>query len=262
MKADSQKRTLIAVAVVAVIAVAFWMLLLNPKMKESDELSAEVEQQQVTLTQTQSALATAEKAKRQFPKNYRQLVTLGKAVPESDETASLLVQLNTIANRSKSQMQSMELSAEGASGEAATTEGETTSASPTEASAALLPLGASVGPAGFSVMPYELLFTGSFFGIADFMKGIDSLVQTEPGLTVDGRLMTINSFSMEEAGTGFPKVKANVSVTTYVAPPSQGLTGSPESAIPASEGEAEASGEEATETAEGTPSASISEEAK
>jgi Tfp pilus assembly protein PilO len=264
MKADRSKRTLIAVAVVALVAIAFWMLLLSPKMKEKDELSTQVEQQQVSLTQTQSALSAAENAKRQFPKNYRQLVTLGKAVPESDETASLLVQLNTVANRSGSKLQSMELGAEGSPEESAgsTTEGETTGASPTEAEASLLPLGATVGPAGFAVMPYELLFTGSFFGIANFMKGIDSMVQTEnPGLTVDGRLVTINSFSMSEAGEGFPKVNANISVTTYVAPPGQGLTGSSELASPA-EGEAEASGEESTETAEGTPSADVSEEAK
>ena len=41
--------------------------------------------------------AAAAAARRGFPADYQQLVVLGKAVPESDDTSSLLVQLNRIA---------------------------------------------------------------------------------------------------------------------------------------------------------------------
>ena len=39
-------------------------------------------------------------------------------------------------------------------------------ATPTEAAASLMPLGASIGPAGLAVMPYNLIFNGTFFQIA------------------------------------------------------------------------------------------------
>ena len=99
---------------------------------------------------------------------------------------------------------------------------------PTEAAASLLPLGATIGPAGLGVMPYSLNFSGNFFQVADFIKGIDSLVKTgEAEVAVDGRLVTIDGFSLQRAT---PKQRlpaasnANFSVTTYLTPPEPGLT--------------------------------------
>lgn len=250
MKGKSSTPTLVAILVVVAAAVAFWMLLLSPKMKEKDDLGTEVEAARAALAQTQSELTAAETAKTNFAKNYRQLVLLGKAVPASDDTASLLVQLHTVAIKSENGFDAAELASESTE---ATPEGEGVT-SPTESEAALLPLGATIGSGGLAVMPYNLLFTGSFFHVADFIKGIDGLVKTEdPDLSVDGRLMTINGFSLAESHSGFPNLEAHFSVTTYVVPPGQGLTGAPP------EGEVEAGAEEAAETTEGTPTASVGE---
>jgi Tfp pilus assembly protein PilO len=268
MKVESSTRTIAAILVVAAAAVAFWMLLLSPKMKEKNDLGTQVEGLQTGLSQAQAEVTAGEQAKHHFPKNYQQLVLLGKAVPLGDDTASLIVQTNTIANQSHSNLDSIELTAAGSGGEseAATTaeSAESASSSPTEAEAALLPLGATVGSEGLGVMPYNLLFTGSFFHIADFIHGIDSLVKTEsPDLSVDGRLITINGFSLAESNSGFPNLEAHFSVNTYVAPPGQSLTGSGEPApVPTAEGEAEAGGEEPSETTEGELSASTTGEPK
>ncbi len=49
-------------------------------------------------------------------------------------------------------------------------------------------------------MPYTLTFDGDFFQIADFIKGLDSLVKTtNEKVAVDGRLMTINGFTLTPA---------------------------------------------------------------
>ena len=48
----------------------------------------------------------------------------------------------------------------------------------TESAAAVLPLGAAVGLAGLPTMPYDLIFTGDFFDIADFMAGLDRMVKS------------------------------------------------------------------------------------
>jgi Tfp pilus assembly protein PilO len=222
----------VIVLAVAVLAVAFWMLLLGPKREEATKLGAEVEQVEASLAQHSQEAAFAAEARESFPDDYRRLVVLGKAVPGDDDTASFLVQVNRIAESAGVEFRALELS-EGSGGaeatpppaEAAASTGTPVSA--TEAAASVLPLGATVGPAGLAVMPYTLTFDGSFFEIADFIKGMDKLVDTKEGtVAVDGRLVTIDGFDLSAAPSeSFPALEATFTVTTYLTPPSQGATG-------------------------------------
>ena len=107
----------------------------------------------------------------------------------------------------------------------------TTSAAPapaTESAAASLPIGAVVGPAGLATLPYTLSFKGGFFDIANFIGGVDNLVQpTQTGVRVtpDGRLFTVDGFSLNGGLPGSsPRLKASFSVTAYSTPATQGLT--------------------------------------
>lgn len=235
--ASASNKTIAAILVVAVLAAGFWILALSPKRQQSDKLGSEIEQQQSALAQAQSQVTEASTAKAEFPADYRQLVVLGQAVPAGEETASLLVELNRVADRAGVQFDTLQLDSSGSeaapvTSSAAPEAGPSTSVPaastvpPTEAEASLLPLGASIGPAGLGVMPYTLTFTGSFFQVADFIHGIDSLVQTGgAGVGVDGRLITLDAFSLSEDSTAnFPELGASFSVTTYVVPPEQGLT--------------------------------------
>ena len=127
---------------------------------------------------------------------------------------------------------------------------------PTEVAASLLPLGASIGSAGLAVMPYSLTFRGSFFHIADFIKKIDSLVK--PGastVAVGGRLVTINSFSLgPDSEKGFPYLDASLSVTTYLTPPSQGVTAGATPTAPAPSTATPAASEAPTTETSASPS--------
>ncbi|HEX6687581.1 MAG TPA: type 4a pilus biogenesis protein PilO [Solirubrobacterales bacterium] len=219
--------TIVAMLVVAALAIAFWTVLLGPKRDEAAKLGAQIEQVESSLAQHRAEVATAEEARKQFPVDYQRLVVLGKAVPANDETASLLVQLNGIAKRAGVQFQDFQLSSDsGESGEAApslSSSGAQVTA--TEAAASLLPLGATIGPAGLAVMPYTLTFDGDFFQIADFIKGLDATVKTHnEKVTVDGRLITIGDFTLAAGESGFPSLTATFMVTTYLTPPGQGLT--------------------------------------
>ncbi|MGN6253902.1 MAG: type 4a pilus biogenesis protein PilO [Solirubrobacterales bacterium] len=225
-------RLVVAMLALVVLAGAFWMLLISPKREEASTRGKEVEQLEASLSQDQAELASAEAARGEFSTNYSQLVVLGKAVPADSETASLLVQIQHIAERSQVRFEEISLSASGGEaasapvGEAPAESASTELASPTEVAASTMPLGASIGPAGLSVMPYSLSFTGSFFHVADFIHGLDNLVKTTNAkVAVDGRLLTINSFSLTAASEGFPNLQASFSVTTYLTPPEQGLTG-------------------------------------
>lgn len=250
MKAQAKKTTNLMVGgmiVVAVLAIAFWLMLLSPKREEAKKLDAHIETLEFSLSQHRSEAESAAAARRAFPHEYQRLVVLGKAVPGGDETASLLVQLSHLAAKSEVGFQNLTLnsgSSEGEEPEAAA--GGFTS--PTEAEAALLPLGASIGPAGLAVMPYELTFEGSFFQIANFIEGLDKLVKTSnQNVAVNGRLITVNSFSLTPAEEeGGSKLQASFSVATFLTPPGQGLTAGATPASPEAESTTFASTTETT----------------
>lgn len=226
---NATNKAIAAALALALLAGAFWVVLLSPKREEARKLGKEVERLEASLAQHETEVAEAEAARAEFPQEYQRLVVVGKAVPGDDDVASLLVQLNRIGARAGGSFRNIALSggggAEASSPPPAPSAGEP--ASPTEVAASLLPIGATIGPAGLAVMPYEVTFDGNFFEIADFIEGLDKLVKTnEDEVAVDGRLVTIDSFSLEAAGDkGFPALQANFALTTYLTPPSEGTTG-------------------------------------
>lgn len=230
---SSSNRIIVAMLAVVALAVAFWMLLLSPKRDEVSKLDREIAQQEESLTVHRAEVQRGLQARETFPAAYQQLVVLGKAAPADDDTASLLVQLNRIAEHAHVRFETFDLQAE--EGGEAPEEAEAPPAeespnsypSPTEVAASTLPLGASIGPAGLAVMPYKLTFKGSFFDIADFIDGLDSLVETKNSeVAVTGRLITIGGFTLSaDTNKGFPHLAAEFTVTTYLVPPEQGITG-------------------------------------
>jgi Tfp pilus assembly protein PilO len=225
LKISSSNRAIVAVIALAVLVLLIWTMVLSPKRDEASKLDAQASQLKTSLAQHEAEVAEAEAAKKEFPVAYQHLVVVGKAVPGGDETASLLVQMNRIAGRAGGKFTNIALTAAGGEEAAPASSGsEETPASPTEVAASLLPLGATVGPAGLAVMPYEVTFDGNFFQIADFIKGVDSLVDTKKTqVSVDGRLVTVDGFSLEAApDKGFPALQASFALTTYLTPPTEG----------------------------------------
>jgi Tfp pilus assembly protein PilO len=266
----TSNRLIVAILAVSALAIAFWVLALSPKREEANELSAEAGQLQVALGEVQAKAVEAAAAKREFPADYHHVVVLGQAVPAGDETSSLLVELSSIADKAKVDFSSIQLEGSGevSSATAAPTEssaptpapsvpGSVSAAAtvpPTEAAASVLPLGAKIGQAGLGVMPYSLTFSGNFFQIANFIKGIDSLVHAGgKNVSVDGRLVTMNGFSLstETGEEESHQLDANFAVTTYVTPPEQGLTGGATLSSPAPVTTAAGASEAASTTAEG-----------
>jgi Tfp pilus assembly protein PilO len=247
----SSVRPIIAILLIAAAAIAFWTLALSPKRDEADKLDAQIETLNASVVAARGELAQATAARRTFPTAYHQLVELGQAVPSTDETPSLLIELEHLADASGVSFETITLEGGGeaapaaAPEAAATTAGESSSPTgtpaaeivpATEVEASLLPLGASIGPAGLAVMPYSLSFSGNFFGIAKFIGKVDDLVESgNAKMTVDGRLLTINSFSLSgsQSEGGGSQLQASFSVTTYLTPPGQGITAGASPSAPA-----------------------------
>ena len=93
------------------------MMVLSPKREEASKLGTEVENVQASLSQHEAEIVAGEEAKEGFADSYKQLVVLGKATPADDETASLLVQVNHIAEKSKVRFSNLKLESSGSGGE-------------------------------------------------------------------------------------------------------------------------------------------------
>jgi Tfp pilus assembly protein PilO len=241
-----------------VAVVAFYLLVIAPKRTELSDLKSEVEAAEAAAVEQEQIAAAAEQAKGTYRADYQDLVLLGKAVPGDDDVSSLLDQVNSLADDSGISFNSLKLAP--GSGDAAAAETPPTpaptpapesgepapstdatavpaaegAAPATEAAAAVLPLGATVGSAGLPTMPYDLTFTGGFFDIADFMAGLDTMVEVRAnGLGIEGRLLTVDGFSLLPSEDGFPELDASLHVTSFITPADQGLTGGASPAQPA-----------------------------
>lgn len=253
----STDRTILIGVGIAGLVVALWLGVISPKRAQLSKLDHEISTLSDSVAEQQALAAAAEQAKQAYGSNYHRLVVLGKAVPSEADSASLLVQTSGLAHRSGIEFRTLALSSAGdpstpvdtaaaqttadsatPPADASSTDAGTPASAPapaTEAAAASLPIGATVGPAGLPVMPYNLTFTGDFFEIADFISRLDSMVHTDTsGPGVDGRLVTVDGFSLSaDTQRGFPHLAADMHVTTYVTPADQGLTAGATPAAPA-----------------------------
>lgn len=205
----------ILLAVVAAVAAsaAFYMLLLSPKREEASRLSAEVDTAQVALDQARRDLADYQSAKASYQQSYASVVRLGKAVPADDDVRSLMVQLDSAATKSRVDFRTIQVGGGGA-------------APGTPGSGADLPPGATVGAAGFPTMPFSFTFTGSFFRLSEFFSRLERFVSVRnEQIAVSGRLLTLDSLTLEPDESGFPSIKAQVGATSYLVSPAEGVTG-------------------------------------
>jgi Tfp pilus assembly protein PilO len=262
----TDRTILLAVGVVGLFA-AFWFLALAPKREEASELEAKADQLQSDVAAQEAIVSEGREAQADYERNFSSLVVLGKAAPADGDMPGLLEQLVSVsseANAGFELLQQAELveapqtaaaetttdanaaaPAEGETPPAAETAPETTTVSAvpaTEASAASLPIGATVGSAGLGVLPYDVKFTGDFFQIADLFEGIDRMIESEAAkVDVGGRLVTVNGFKMTKVDPDkavSSPLEVELSISTYVLPESQGLTAggtstAPPAAVPA-----------------------------
>jgi hypothetical protein len=214
------RRNSILIVAVAFIAAAgaFWMLALAPKRDEAAKLSTQITAKEAALRVAEAELATYEKARASYPGNYTKIARLGKAVPADDDVRSLLIQLNSAAERSKVDFRTINL--EASSGSPAPAAGTAA------AGAAPIPPGSSnVGSAGFASMPFSFEFKGSFFKLGQFFNRLDRFVEVKnDNVDVTGRLLLLNSITLApDTVKGFPVITAQVKASSYLLPGTQDL---------------------------------------
>jgi len=231
----ARDRTVVTVIAALVLVAAAWFLLLAPVRKDAKALDEQITTAQSRLTAAQAIVTQGNAAKTAYRDDYAAVSRLGKAVPADDDVPSLVVQLESAADRSRVDFRSIELTTGGAAtaapAVAPVATGATGTTGPafpvapggpvpaTQAAASALPPGAVVGPAGFPTMPFDFAFTGSFFKLQDFLARLDRFTQVEgEDITVRGRLLTVDGFSLSASAKGFPSMLASVHATAYLLP--------------------------------------------
>jgi hypothetical protein len=242
----TRDRIALTVVIAAVLVGGFWFLVLGPQRSKATKLGTQLNKEQQRLTSAQSEVTQSRAARAEYSVNYATVARLGKAVPSTDDVPSLVYQLSSTAQTTGVDFRTIKLqnasngaAAAPAPAAPAPAPGKSTTAatpaSATQAATATLPPGAVVGPAGFPTMPFSFTFEGSFFRLSTFFSRLENQIQSSRGgLSVRGRLLTIDGLALTAAGQGFPHMKAAVAATAYLLPADQGLTnGATASAPPA-----------------------------
>jgi hypothetical protein len=240
----TRRNTILLVAVAAAAAVgAYWMLVLAPKREEAAAIDKQIAAKQAQLASAEAEVATYEQARTRYKANYSLVARLGKAVPPDDDVRSLMVQLNSAADRSGVDFRTINVG--GASGAPSTGP-----AAPAASDSPTPPGASSVGSAGFSTMPFSFGFNGSFFELGKFFNRLDRFVAVKGnGLDVTGRLLLLNSITLTpDTEKGFPALVAEVKASSYLLPSTETAT-----AGATAEGPAAAGG--STAAPSGTPTA-------
>jgi Tfp pilus assembly protein PilO len=198
---------IVVLAALAVVAAA-WLLLLAPEREKASKVGAEVSTAQTQLATAESEVNAARSAEAGYPAAYTSLVSLGKAVPTSQEVPSLILQLEQASNRKQVEFSS--ISSGGGTG-------SSSSAAP------------AVAAAGFTQMPFTFVFSGSFFDLYKLFQQVNRFtLRTSSGsVQVSGRLLTIQGVQLApeaaSSGSGNPsgQLTGTITATAYVLPASQ-----------------------------------------
>jgi hypothetical protein len=256
----TRDRIVIVVVLVAAALAGSWFVVLAPKRKEAAELSTKIDAAKQQLMQAQQSAAQAKQAKGRYQDDYATVATLGKAVPSSDALPSLLYQLQAASHSARIDFNTLKVAATGSAPAAAATPpaaakaaatgpnstdtaaaaSSSASAAPapaTQAATASLPPGATVGSAGFPIMPFSFVFNGSFFDMERFLGEVQNFVRVnDKRVDVRGRLLSVDGFALAAGPKGFPSVRATVSATAYLQSPNDAgssVTTPPASTAPA-----------------------------
>jgi len=221
----------LGIAVVVVLGAA-WLIAVSPERKKAATLNAQVNAASAQLATAEGQVANARSAQTQYSTAYAAIVSLGKAVPPTQEVPSLVYQIAHATNQKDVEFSS--ITATGAGG--ASTSAASAAAAPTASASATI--------SGFTQMPFTFVFNGSFSELYHLFQQLDSsTVRTAAGgLSVSGRLLTIQSIKLSpstnaSANTsgkgGSEQLSGSVTATAYVLPASQGLTAGATTSAPA-----------------------------
>jgi Pilus assembly protein, PilO len=163
--------------------VAGYFLVISPQRGKAAELKKSIAD---TQKQIDDARALVAKAKNAQKVKVADIFKLTKAMPDAPDEAGVLLDLNTIAERSGIKFDSL-----------------------------------SVDPSttltNYQVIPLRLEFHGNFYDLADFLFRLRNLVDVHRGaLDARGRLFAVDKLALDEGIYVFPQIRAQVTIVAFV----------------------------------------------
>jgi hypothetical protein len=215
-------RIVLAVLGVAGVLAAYWFLLLGPRTDELKTARDAADTARARSAAATQKLATAQAARAAYGRQLATVARVGKAVPTDDDTASLVYQVDHVADRIGVDFRALKLDPTGAGSASATAAAGGSADAP----------GSVPGPNGLRQMPFQFAFQGQFFDLRTFLSSLHAFARWDgSGLDVRGRLLGIDAFALEPGPSGFPDVSARILANAYYAPsplaPGTGTAGAP-----------------------------------
>ncbi len=231
------RMVLIAIVLVAILG-GVWLKIVSPERKQASKLNAQVAAAKAALASAESSVASADAAQKQYAKAYASIVSLGKAVPPTEELPSLIYEIDQASNEKSVDFSAITTGASAAAG-----------ASTATSASARASTSASATAAGFTELPFTFVFEGGFFELEHLFRQLAGLTSLSSSgeVEADGRLLTIESVKLAPAAGSTPApgkppaLTGTVAATAYVLPPSQGLTAGATSTSPTGAGASPAS---------------------
>jgi len=194
-----------ALAGLAIVALAGagWFLLVRPKRADAARYSVQVAGVRKEISDRRAA-STARQAR--VAVKTADLFKLAKVMPAEEDMAAIILELNEVATDAGILFESI------------------TPAAPVDAE-------------GFRALPIQLVFSGDFYALSDFLFRLRQLVQVRDGqLTATGRLFSVDTLRFaEDTERKFPFIRADVTVDAFVfgtSPAAAGTTGAPATPAP------------------------------
>jgi Tfp pilus assembly protein PilO len=187
LPAKKQAQVAIRLAVVlaglVVLAGAGYFLLVQPKKSQASSLTRKIAELSTQIADSRSQATQAAGLSKILVADFYKLTT---AMPDKADVSGVLFQIDAIAKDTGTSFDSI-------------TPGQVVDAST------------------YQVLPITLAIQGNFFDLADFVRRLQSLVLVENGkLIARGRLFTVDQITFNEGDSGFPKIKASISVNAYM----------------------------------------------
>ena len=173
----------IGIGFTLVIAAMGWFLLVSPQRSRASELDEKLAsvQQQIT-----AARAAQMQAADVTPIRSADLFRLTKAMPSDNDIPGVLLELSRIASETGIVFEQIVPQATLSAGE-------------------------------MRAQPIDLTFEGNFYSLSDFLYRVRNLVSVQRGrLVANGRLFSVEKLQFSEAPSGFPNIRANLTLSAFL----------------------------------------------
>lgn len=217
-------RLVLTIVGLAAIIGALWFVAVAPKRDAAKAVAAEVTAAEKRRDAAKQQAAVAEQAKTTYDGDYATVARLGKAVPAKADVPSLVYQLESAARAAKVDFRSISVQSSPAAAPASPPAASPTASNDGKSPAA--PKAAS-SSAGIEPKEFQFAFQGNFFSLHRLLKEIDRFSRVNgPKVSVSGRLLTIQTVTLNPSDKGLPNIKAEIRANAYVADIPAALPGS------------------------------------